>query len=348
MSREEVKEEMKKDAAELPDDISKAVEALDTIEIVGEGVEGISDVIEDYVNDEKNSWSWDFSKVIEAYGKGAGEVAYYGAKAGRGVLKDTFRSVKGTCRHKSVYDVLGNSNISEEDKAELKGMLEEVGLPLEVKTQVKGSRMGFDGSIEGGQLKAEMHVDRRGFEGSVSGGAFGEIDSYGVELKLDNNSIGGTYTQDLYGEDSKQTYSFEFGRNKFAYTRTEEYDNGDKETYKEKIKFKKNGGAVVKTTESSVERGDEKFSSGAGVVTTKHKIKPDGTVTVKKKSYGIGFEDVYDNGYFEYGVVKIHADREKYEGDKLSLSPEEKASLQQKPKLSPEQMRLLAEKLKER
>lgn len=29
MSREEVKEEMKKDAAELPDDISKALETLD-------------------------------------------------------------------------------------------------------------------------------------------------------------------------------------------------------------------------------------------------------------------------------------------------------------------------------
>ena len=340
MSREEVKEEMKEDGAELPNDISKAVEALDAIEILGEGVEGISDVIEDYVNDKG-----DFSDVIEAYGKGAGEAAYYGAKAGRGVLKNAFRSVKGTCRHKSVHDVLGNSNISEEDKAELKRMLEEKGLPLEIETQVKGSRMGFDGSIGGGQLKAEMHIDRRGFEGSVSGGAFGEIDSYGVELKLDNNSIGGTYTQDLYGEDSKQTYSFEFGRNKFAYTKTEEYDNGDKETYKEEVKFKKNGGAVVKVTESGVKHGDEKFSSGAGVMTTKHKIKPDGTVTVKEKSYGIGFEDVYDNGYFEYGVVKIDADREKYEDE---LSPEDMASLQRKPKVTPKNLRLLAEKLKER
>jgi hypothetical protein len=336
MSREEVKEEMKKDAAELPDDVSKALEA---VEIVGEGVEGISDVIDAYVNDEG-----DFSDVIEAYGKGAGEVAYYGAKAGRGVLKDAFRSVKGTCRHKSVHDVLGNSNISEEDKAELKGMLEEMGLPLEVETQVKGSRMGIDGSIEGGQLKAEMHVDRRGFEGSVSGGALGEIDSYGVELKLDNNSIGGTYTRDEYGEDSKQTYSFEFGRNKFAYTRTEEYDNGDKETYKEKIKFKKNGGAVVKTTESDVERGDREFGPAKDVWTTKYKIKPDGKVTVKEINRYSGVE-VCDNGYFEYGVYEGGVYRDKYEDE---LSPEDMASLQQKPKLSPEQMRLLAEKLKER
>ena len=343
ISREEVKEEMKKDAAELPDNISKAVEALDG------GVEGIAHVMDAYVNEEG-----DVSDVIEAYGKGAGEVAYYGSIIGRKMLKGVLRGTKGTYRHESLSEIIDKSDFSEEDKAELRAEMEEKGGDAELEIKVNKSGRRFDGSIDlFGQVKAEMHADRRGFEA-----LYEEDDgaSHGLEVKLGNNGIGGTYTERDSGDDFPITTGFEFGRNKFTYTRTEDCYNGAIDTYKEEIKFKKNGGAVVKTTDKREynKHVNGKFGPDVGVCTTKYKIKPDGEVTVKAKGRGTEVE-VYDNGYFEYAVRERWCERGKFEGDEfceeyggVEFSPEDMASLKRKPKVTPKNLRLMAEKLKER